>query len=71
MRPFVFYLHVITMSLINTCNLICFSGFLGSVGFVAPEVVKKEEHTTGMDVFSVGIIMYMMFNYKRPRITDE
>jgi serine/threonine protein kinase len=41
------------------------------VGFVAPEVVKKEEHTTGMDVFSVGIMIYMMFNCKKPCITDE
>jgi len=41
------------------------------VGFVAPEVVKKEEHTTGMDIFSLGIIMYMMFNCKQPHITDE
>lgn len=47
------------------------SGFIGSVGFVAPEVVKKGRHTTGMDVFSVGIMMYMMFNCKKPRITDE
>ncbi|KAG0060264.1 hypothetical protein BGZ90_004104 [Linnemannia elongata] len=47
------------------------TGFIGSVGFVAPEVVKKEEHTTGMDIFSLGIIMYMMFNCKQPHITDE
>ncbi|KAF9127914.1 hypothetical protein BGX30_014538 [Mortierella sp. GBA39] len=45
-------------------------GFIGSVGFVAPEVVKKEKHTTGMDIFSIGIIVYMMFNCKRPHITD-
>ncbi|KAG0277598.1 Serine/threonine-protein kinase plk2 [Linnemannia exigua] len=47
------------------------TGFVGTVGFVAPEVVKREVHTTAMDVFSLGIIMYMMFNFKKPRITDE
>ncbi|KAF9123359.1 Cell cycle serine/threonine-protein kinase cdc5/MSD2 [Mortierella sp. 14UC] len=47
------------------------TGLVGSVGFVAPEVVKREEHTTGMDLFSLGIILYMMFNCKKPRITDE
>ncbi|KAK3831045.1 MAG: kinase-like domain-containing protein [Linnemannia gamsii] len=47
------------------------TGFVGTVGFVAPEVVKGEVHTTAMDVFSLGIIMYMMFNCKKPRITDE
>ncbi|KAF9094326.1 Serine/threonine-protein kinase plk2 [Mortierella sp. AD031] len=47
------------------------TGFVGTVGFVAPEVVKMKEHTTAMDVFSLGIIFYMMFNCKKPRITDE
>ncbi|KAF9542575.1 hypothetical protein EC957_001868 [Mortierella hygrophila] len=46
-------------------------GFIGLLGFVAPEVVKREKHTTGMDIFSIGIIMYMMFNCKRPHITDK
>lgn len=46
------------------------SRFIGTVGFTGPEVFKKEGHTTGMVVFSIGNIMYIMFkqaahHYKR------
>lgn len=32
----------------------------GTPGFVAPEVLKDEKYTTKIDVYSVGIIFFLM-----------
>ncbi|KAH7030246.1 hypothetical protein BKA57DRAFT_443589 [Linnemannia elongata] len=52
------------------------SRFIGSVGFTGSEVFKKEGHTTGMVVFSIGNIMYIRFkqaahHYKRNEESGE
>eukprot|EP00887_Chlorella_sp_A99_P004147 scaffold23.g4147.t1 len=36
------------------------TGALGSAGFVAPEVVRGEAHTPAMDVFSMGVLLFVM-----------
>ena len=36
------------------------AGPLGSPGFVAPEVVADGVHTPAMDVFSLGVLLFIM-----------
>ncbi|KAK3818092.1 MAG: kinase-like domain-containing protein [Linnemannia gamsii] len=46
-------------------------GFTGTPGYVAPEVVLREQHTFKMDMFSLGIIVSMMLNGYNPELTDR
>lgn len=41
-------------------------GVLGSAGFVAPEVIKGAEHTPAMDVFSMGVLLFIMLVGRKP-----
>lgn len=36
------------------------SGWLGTPGYVAPEVIDGKPHTPAMDVFSAGVILFML-----------
>ena len=42
------------------------AGALGSPGFVAPEVVQKQPHTPAMDVFSLGVVLFIMLVGRKP-----
>lgn len=42
------------------------TGALGSAGFVAPEVVRGEAHTPAMDVFSMGVLLFVMLVGRKP-----
>ena len=42
------------------------AGALGSPGFVAPEVVLREPHTPAMDVFSLGVVLFIMLVGRKP-----
>jgi hypothetical protein len=41
-------------------------GVLGSAGFVAPEIIKGGEHTPAMDVFSMGVLLFIMLVGRKP-----
>ena len=41
-------------------------GVLGSAGFVAPEIIKGAEHTPAMDVFSMGVMLFIMLVGRKP-----
>lgn len=41
-------------------------GVLGSAGFVAPEIVKGKYHTPAMDVFSMGVLLFVMLVGRKP-----
>ena len=44
----------------------CPAGALGSPGFVAPEIVKNAPHTPAMDVFSLGVVLFIMLVGRKP-----
>ncbi|PRW44918.1 CAMK CAMK1 kinase Srk1 isoform B [Chlorella sorokiniana] len=41
-------------------------GALGSPGFVAPEIVADGVHTPAMDVFSLGVLLFIMLVGRKP-----
>lgn len=41
-------------------------GICGSPGFIAPEVLKGEQHSPKMDVYSLGVLLFMMLTGKVP-----
>lgn len=41
-------------------------GPLGSPGFVAPEIVAEGVHTPAMDVFSLGVLLFIMLVGRKP-----
>eukprot|EP00890_Picochlorum_soloecismus_P004623 jgi/Picsp_1/5161/NSC_02524-R1_calcium calmodulin-dependent protein kinase type iv-like len=41
-------------------------GVLGSAGFVAPEIVKGHDHTPAMDVFGMGVLLFVMMVGRKP-----
>lgn len=41
-------------------------GLLGSAGFVAPELIKGYPHTPAMDVFSMGVLLFVMLVGRKP-----
>ena len=42
------------------------AGPLGSPGFIAPEIVMGEPHTVAMDVFSLGVVLFIMLVGRKP-----
>ncbi|KAG0277231.1 polo-like kinase 3 [Linnemannia exigua] len=46
-------------------------GLAGSPGYAAPEVVLKKPQDFLVDVFSLGIVIYIMITGTRPKITDR
>ncbi|GAB4817123.1 hypothetical protein N2152v2_004169 [Parachlorella kessleri] len=41
-------------------------GPMGSPGFVAPEIIKSGPHTPAMDVFSLGVLLFVMLVGRKP-----
>ncbi|GFR39751.1 hypothetical protein Agub_g235, partial [Astrephomene gubernaculifera] len=41
-------------------------GCLGSPGFIAPEVVNGGAHTFAMDVYSLGVLLFVMLTGRKP-----
>ena len=44
----------------------CAAGALGSPGFVAPEIVMDAAHAPSMDVFSLGVVLFIMLVGRKP-----
>jgi serine/threonine protein kinase len=47
----------------DTCDLY---GPLGSAGFIAPEVIQGAKHSPAMDIFSLGVIMFILLVGRKP-----
>lgn len=43
-----------------------FIGGLGSVGFIAPEILKDQVHTPAMDIFGMGVVLFIMLVGRKP-----
>jgi len=43
-----------------------YSGMCGTMGYVAPEIIKQESYTIAVDIWSVGIILYEMLSGIKP-----
>lgn len=41
-------------------------GALGSPGFISPEIIIGEPHTYAMDVFAVGVILFVLLVGRKP-----
>lgn len=35
-------------------------GWLGTAGYVAPEVIERKPHSPAMDVFSAGVVLFIL-----------
>jgi len=42
------------------------SGCLGSAGFIAPEVIKGEKHTPAMDIYGLGVLLFVLLVGRKP-----
>lgn len=42
------------------------SGCLGSAGFIAPEIVKGDVHTPAMDIYGLGVLLFVMLVGRKP-----
>ena len=47
------------------------TGPLGSAGFVAPEIIVGGVHTPAMDVFSLGVLMFILLVGRKPFNVEE
>merc|ERR1711964_579263 len=43
----------------------------GTPAFIAPEVVRKDKHTTSTDIWSLGVIVYSMVTGDIPFVADD
>merc|ERR1712098_587156 len=43
----------------------------GTPAFIAPEVVRKDKHTTSTDIWSMGVLMFNMITGKIPYKTKD
>lgn len=43
----------------------------GSPGYVAPEILRNEEYNYKIDIFSIGVILYIMFHGEHPFEASE
>ncbi|CAL5227092.1 g9998 [Coccomyxa viridis] len=41
-------------------------GAMGSPGFVSPEVIMHEAHTPAMDIYSLGVVLFIMLVGRKP-----
>ena len=46
-------------------------GMMGSPGFVAPEVILGQHHTSQMDCYSVGVLLFVMLVGAKPMTQDQ
>lgn len=44
----------------------CAAGALGSPGFISPEIIIGEPHTYAMDVFAVGVVLFVLLVGRKP-----
>lgn len=44
---------------------------LGSPGFMAPEVIRYERHTPAMDIYSLGVLLFVMLTGHKPMRSEE
>ncbi len=42
------------------------SGCLGSAGFIAPEIIRGGKHTPAMDIFGLGVLLFVMLVGRKP-----
>ena len=42
------------------------AGALGSPGFISPEIIIGEPHTYAMDVFAVGVVLFVLLVGRKP-----
>ncbi|CAD8158548.1 unnamed protein product [Paramecium pentaurelia] len=43
----------------------------GTPGYVAPEILQDKKYTLNVDVFSIGVILYMLLTQKNPFIKEQ
>lgn len=41
-------------------------GCLGSAGFIAPEVIRGENHSPAMDIYGLGVLLFVMLVGRKP-----
>jgi serine/threonine protein kinase len=46
-------------------------GMMGSPGFVAPEVILGQHHTSQMDNYSLGVLLFVMLVGAKPMTQDQ
>ena len=46
-------------------------GMMGSPGFVAPEVILGQHHTSQMDCYSLGVLLFVMLVGVKPMTQDQ
>ena len=46
-------------------------GMMGSPGFVAPEVILGQHHTSQMDCYSLGVLLFVMLVGAKPMTQDQ
>ena len=51
-------------SLLSPCP--AHAGAMGSPGFVSPEVIMHEAHTPAMDIYSLGVVLFIMLVGRKP-----
>ena len=39
---------------------------VGTYNYLSPEVILKEKHTPGIDVWALGCVLYEMCTFKHP-----
>ena len=62
----------VNYSLDNSTMFPCHTGALGSPGFIAPETILGEPHTVAMDVFAVGVVLFVLLVGRKPfNISDS
>ena len=42
------------------------AGALGSPGFISPEIIIGEPHSYAMDVFAVGVVLFVLLVGRKP-----
>ena len=43
----------------------------GTLAYCSPEIVQKSEHTSKTDVWSMGVILYIMLSQRMPFLSNE
>jgi len=46
-------------------------GCLGSAGFIAPEIIRGETHTPAMDIYGLGVLLFVMLVGRKPWDIDQ
>ena len=59
-------LLVLPAQSVSANNSLCCSGALGSPGFISPEIIIGERHTYAMDVFAVGVVLFVLLVGRKP-----